>query len=150
MTKPIQIIIGVIIILAVGVIAYFLVVDNSGNENTNVATNKTYPEAGDHLYYLPDFLITDNQDGKLQSGQYNTDGLVVDTTYCPPCPVQAVCMPCPEDAILVAETISAPADKQLRISADNPDQFVIEKKYIFSMSYNAESKEFSLLGYSDF
>lgn len=44
MTKPIQITIWVVIILAVGVIAYFLIVDNSETSSTNDDLEITYDD----------------------------------------------------------------------------------------------------------
>ncbi|MBU1149021.1 hypothetical protein KKI23_02925 [Patescibacteria group bacterium] len=152
MTKPIQVIVWIIIFLATAATAYFLTVDNNANNNTNtnVSVDTTYPPAGDHSYYLLNFLIVDSQDGIAVAGQYNTDGLVVDKTYCPPCPEGAFCIPCPPDAIFVAEQVEAETDKQLRIQADNLDQFMIGQHYTFSLSVDEETEEVSLLSYSIF
>jgi len=149
MKKPIQVIIWIIIFIAAAAIAYFLVIDNNSNDNVNVATDSTYPVAGDYSHYLLDFLIMDNQDGKLEGGQYNTDGFVVDKTNCPPCPKDAVCMPCPPDAIFIAEQMTTEPDKQLKILVENLDQFNINQRYVFSLEISEITKEISLLGYSE-
>lgn len=128
--KIIWILVLTLVVIAGGVI-YFL---HGQQPEVNTGTNTTYPQLSNYAFYP----IHEIKQNKFNSGAYNTEGYVVKTYTCPPCPKGAQCKPCMRDNIVISEnnqiletyTLS---NNEMILFANNPKQFELGKKYQFSI-----------------
>lgn len=141
-----------IILLLVPVLAALLFY---GWSNLNPSTSRTYPVNANY----PFVTIHDLKQRNPTSGFYDTEGYVAKIYSCPPCPPGAVCKPCMEDNIVISEqdiTLESYTlrDTELIIFVSQPEQFVLGRKYTYSIQISATRStgdsinDIRLVGYS--
>ncbi len=109
----------------------------------------TYPNTSNFEFY-PIHEINQN---KFSSGTYNIKGYVVKIYTCPPCPKDAHCKMCMGNNIVISENNKmletyTLTENELIIFVENPEQFELGKKYIFSIKI-IHNNHIGLIGYGN-
>lgn len=97
-------------------------------QSINTQSAAPYPPA---LYQIHEI-----KQQKLGPGTFNTEGYIVKTYTCPPCPAEAECKPCMRNNIVISEygerinSYSLP-DTAMILFTDDPKQFAFGTKYNF-------------------
>lgn len=117
------------------------------NQNGNVSANLSIPPPGSYQAYAIEDLVVNANQRALETGRFNTTGIVIDIPSCPPCPRDAVCMPCPPPSLLVAGRDDAPESERLAIEAEtDATVFRVGQQYLFSITIDGETQTVTLLG----
>ena len=80
--------------------------------------------------------FNDLQKYDVNKTTFKIAGYVIETYKCPPCPPNAQCKPCLGNHIIITDNASEKnlvLIKRLRIFTDNPKQFELKKKYLFTV-----------------
>ena len=84
----------------------------------------------------PLLTFNDLQKYDVNKANFKIAGYVIETYKCPPCPPNAQCKPCLGNHIVItnkADQKNLSMIKLLRIFTDNPKQFELKKKYLFTV-----------------
>ncbi len=144
-----KLIIGAVLTLGLAAAAVYLAFSGNGPANTNVNanTNQAYPLPGAYPSYPIGELAEDARNSALNSGRFNTSGVVIDIPTCPPCPRDAVCIPCPAPTLVIAQNANTPDTETLRIELKtDATGFTVGQSYAFSVLVDSEAKTVELIG----
>jgi hypothetical protein len=84
----------------------------------------------------PRLTFSDLKRNDSIKGTFIVVGFVIQTYKCPPCPPGAMCKPCLGDHTVITDNLDEkdPAlSRRLRIFTDKPEQFDLQKKYLFTV-----------------
>lgn len=104
----------------------------------------------------PSLTFTDLQTGERAEAPFRIEGFVIDISKCPPCPPGAVCKPCLGDHLVATDRLDDKDPlRRLRIFTANPDQFAINKSYVFTVKVRGRKQpgraidQVDLLGFAE-
>ncbi|MDD3083698.1 MAG: hypothetical protein PHP82_01615 [Candidatus ainarchaeum sp.] len=122
----------------------------------NIEVEKTYPNI---IQNNINTTISELKESFNIDKNYNIEGYVVKIYSCPPCPEGASCKPCMQDNIIISEKNFllenyALSSTEIILFVENPKQFELGKKYVFSIkitnhnSTNELINDIDLVGYN--